>query len=91
MKALDACYELEKSQVRNVISECSTQAKSDECIEIKLVQLVHQGSAMAEMTLLELYKSQNNMSKISTLQRELAGIRTIQMNSLQKCLESKIK
>jgi hypothetical protein len=92
MKALEACYEIEKGQVNDVITNCSSNPKNTpECTEKKLLQLVHQGNALAEMTLLKLYKSQNDMSKVSTLQRELAGIKIIQQNNLEKCLEAKTK
>lgn len=92
MKALESCYEIEKTQVNNAIADCSSNPKNtSECTEKKLLQLIHQGNALAEMTLLELYKSQKDMSKISTLQRELANIKIIQTNNLEKCLEAKTK
>ncbi len=96
MSIMGKCYENEKSEVNNTLYLCRTLSKESQkdsvlapCLETHLLALINQGNALAELTLLNLYKTQNDEKKINELKTKLGNnMREKGLKRLQQCLDS---
>ncbi len=93
MNIMDKCYQKEKSEVDNAGSLCATLSKDQKnslstCVETHLLELINKGNALAELTLLNVYQSQNDEKKITELKQKIdSNAREKGLNSLQRCLD----
>jgi hypothetical protein len=96
MSIMNKCYEKEKSDVDNALYLCMMLTKESQnnamvapCIESHLLELINQGNALAELTLLNLYKTQNDEKKAIALKEKIdSNAKEKGLNSLKQCLDS---